>query len=97
MAREARARRWVVEQVALATRQIRRSTWIEVFGDCNINDIQSKEDIWKKNGGEIITMSPDESKRYIDAVSPVVASILSANPKVKEDYEALLAAAKRYR
>jgi hypothetical protein len=42
-------------------------------------------------------MSPDESKRYIDAVSPVVASILSANPKVKEDYEALLAAAKRYR
>jgi TRAP-type transport system periplasmic protein len=69
----------------------------EVFGDWNINDIQSKEDIWKKNGGEVITMSPDESKRYIDAVSPVAASILSANPKVKEDYEALLAAAKRYR
>ena len=29
--------------------------------------------------------------------SPVAASILSANPKVKEDYEALLAAAKSYR
>ena len=69
----------------------------EVFGEWNINDIQSKEDIWKKNGGEIITMSPDESKRYIDAVSPVAASILSANPKVKEDYEALLATAKRHR
>jgi hypothetical protein len=63
----------------------------------NISDIRSKEDIWKKNGGEVITMSPDESKRYIDAVSPVATSILSANPKVKEDYEALLVAAKRYR
>jgi hypothetical protein len=30
-------------------------------------------------------------------VTPVVASILSANPKVKDDYEALLAAAKKYR
>ena len=42
-------------------------------------------------------MSPEESKRYIDMVTPVVASILSANPKVKDDYEALLAAAKKYR
>ncbi len=69
----------------------------EVFGEWNINDIQSKEEAWKKNGGEIITMSPEESKRYIDTVSPAVASILSANPKVKDDYEALLAAAKKYR
>lgn len=69
----------------------------EAFGDWNMNDIERKEELWKKNGGEIITMSADESKRYIDAVSPVAASILSANPKVKEDYEALLAAAKRYR
>ena len=42
-------------------------------------------------------MSPEESKRYVDIVSPVAAAILSANPKVKEDYEALLAAAKKYR
>src|SRR5262245_3845940 len=69
----------------------------DVFGEWNINDIQSKEEAWKKNGGEIITMSPEESKRYVDAVSPVAASILAANPKVKEDYEALLAAAKKYR
>jgi len=69
----------------------------DVFGEWNINDIQSKEEAWKKNGGEIITMSPEESKRYVDTVSPVAASILAANPKVKEDYEALLAAAKKYR
>jgi TRAP-type C4-dicarboxylate transport system substrate-binding protein len=69
----------------------------EVFGDWNINDIQAKEEVWKKNGGEVITMAPAESKRYIDAVAPVTATILSANPKVKEDYEALQAAAKKYR
>ena len=67
------------------------------LGEWNINDIKGKEEIWKKNGGEIITMSPEESKRYVDMVAPVAAAILSANPKVKEDYEALLAAAKKYR
>jgi TRAP-type C4-dicarboxylate transport system substrate-binding protein len=69
----------------------------DAFGDWNINDIKSKEDIWKANGGEIITMSAEEAKRYVDTVAPVAASILSANSKVKEDYEALLAAAKSYR
>jgi TRAP-type transport system periplasmic protein len=69
----------------------------DAFGDWNINDIKSKEETWKANGGEIIMMSPDDSKRYVDLVAPVAASILSANPKVKEDYEALLAAAKSYR
>jgi TRAP-type transport system periplasmic protein len=69
----------------------------DAFGDWNINDIKSKEEVWKQNGGEVITMSPEESKRYIDTVAPVAASILSANPKVKEDYDALLAAAKQYR
>ncbi len=69
----------------------------EAFSDWNINDIKSKEEIWKKNGGEVITMSAEESKRYVDAVSPVVETILSANPKVKDDYAALLEAAKKYR
>lgn len=69
----------------------------EVFGEWDLNDIKAKEDAWKKNGGEIITMSPEESKRYVDTVSPVAAAILAANPKVKEDYEALLATAKKYK
>jgi C4-dicarboxylate-binding protein DctP len=68
-----------------------------LFADYNVADIKAKEEIWKKNGGEIITMSPEESKRYVDLVTPVTAQLLSANPKVKEDYEALLAAAKKYR
>src|SRR5437660_8634809 len=68
-----------------------------LFSDYNIADIKTKEEIWRKNGGEVITMSPEESKRYVDMVTPVAASILSANPKIKDDYEALLAAAKKYR
>ena len=47
--------------------------------------------------GEVIAMAPEEAKRYLDLVAPVAASVLSANPKVKDDYEALLAAAKKYR
>jgi C4-dicarboxylate-binding protein DctP len=69
----------------------------EVFGEWDLNDIKAKEETWKKSGGEIITMSPEESKRYIDMVSPVAASLLAANPKVKQDYEALLATAKKYK
>src|SRR6266446_2674235 len=92
-------RRWLKslgpELEAIVREESRKAE--ELFGELNINDIQSKEQIWKNNGGEVIAMSSGESKRYIDAVSPVAASILSANPKVKEDYEALLATAKRYR
>jgi TRAP-type transport system periplasmic protein len=69
----------------------------DIWAEWNLDDIKAKEEAWKKNGGEIITMSPEESKRYIDTVSPVAASILAANPKVKDDHEALLAAVKKYR
>lgn len=69
----------------------------ETWAEWNLNDIKDKEETWKKNGGEIITLSPDESKRYVDTVTPVAASILAANPKVKEDFEALLAAVAKYR
>jgi C4-dicarboxylate-binding protein DctP len=68
-----------------------------LFSDWNVADIKRAEEVWKKNGGEIVTLSPDETKRYLDTVTPVASAILSANPKVKEDYQALLAAAAKYR
>lgn len=68
-----------------------------LFSDWNVADIKRAEGVWRENGGEIITLPPAEAKRYIDLVTPVTASILSANPKIKEDYAALLAAAKKYR
>jgi TRAP-type C4-dicarboxylate transport system substrate-binding protein len=68
-----------------------------LFSDWNVADIKRAEEVWKKNGGEMVTLPPAEAKRYVDLVAPVATSILSANPKVKEDYEALLAAAAKYR
>ncbi len=68
-----------------------------VFAEPNVIDIKRNEDIWRQNGGEVIRMSPAEEKRYVDLVTPVTAQLLSANPRVKEDYEALLAASKKYR
>jgi TRAP-type transport system periplasmic protein len=68
-----------------------------LFSDWNIADIKRAEEVWRKNGGEIITLPPAEAKRYIDTVTPVATTLLSANPKVKDDYQALLAAATKYR
>jgi TRAP-type C4-dicarboxylate transport system substrate-binding protein len=68
-----------------------------LFADWNIADIKRAEDVWRKNGGEMVTLPPAEAKRYIDLVTPVATALLSANPRIKEDYEALLAAAVKYR
>jgi TRAP-type C4-dicarboxylate transport system substrate-binding protein len=68
-----------------------------LFSDWNVADIKRAEEVWKKNGGEMVTLPPAEAKRYIELVTPVANSILSANPKVKADYDALLAAASKYR
>jgi C4-dicarboxylate-binding protein DctP len=68
-----------------------------LFAEPNVADIKRNEALWRQNGGEIVRMSPAEEKRYVDLVTPVTAQLLSANPRVKEDYEALLAASKKYR
>src|SRR5262249_10904878 len=53
-----------------------------LFSDWNVNDIKRNEEIWKKNGGEMVTLPTAEAKRYIELVTPVANSILSANPKI---------------
>jgi TRAP-type C4-dicarboxylate transport system substrate-binding protein len=68
-----------------------------VYADWNVQDNKRGEDLWKKNGGEMINMAPAEAKRYLDVVAPAANSILSANVKVKEDYDAFLAVGKKYR
>jgi TRAP-type transport system periplasmic protein len=69
----------------------------KLFLDWNIADIKRNEDLWRKNGGEIITMPEAEAKKYADLVTPVAASIVAGNPRVKADYDFLIAAAKKYR
>jgi C4-dicarboxylate-binding protein DctP len=68
-----------------------------VFTDWNYADIKRHEESWKRNGGEIVTLPPAETKKYVDTVTPVAAQVLSASSKIKEDYEAFLAAAAKYR
>jgi C4-dicarboxylate-binding protein DctP len=68
-----------------------------LFVDWNLNNIKNGEEIWRKNGGEIITLPEAEAKRYLDLVAPTAAQVLSVNPKTKEDYAAFLAAAKAAR
>jgi C4-dicarboxylate-binding protein DctP len=68
-----------------------------LFVDWNLNNIKNGEEIWRKNGGEIITLSEAEAKRYLDLVAPTAAQVLSVNPRIKQDYEAFLAAAKAAR
>ena len=68
-----------------------------LFSDWNVADIKRAEEVWRKNGGDIITLPPAEAKRYVETVTPVATTLLSANPKVKDDYQALLAAATKYR
>jgi TRAP-type C4-dicarboxylate transport system substrate-binding protein len=67
------------------------------YADWNVQENKRGEEAWRKNGGEIIILPPAEAKRYLDAVEPISNQILSANPKIKEDHEALLAAGKKYR
>jgi C4-dicarboxylate-binding protein DctP len=67
------------------------------YGDWNIEDNKRGEDIWKRNGGEVIHMPPAEAQRYLEIVSTAAAQVLSNNPRVKADYDALIAAAQKYR
>jgi TRAP-type C4-dicarboxylate transport system substrate-binding protein len=62
-----------------------------------IADAQHARDVWAKNGGENIDMAPQDAEAYLAEVSEVGRSILSKNPKAYADYEALLAASKKYK
>jgi C4-dicarboxylate-binding protein DctP len=68
-----------------------------LFGTWGIDDIKRIRATWEKNGGETIFLPPAEAKAYLDQVTSVIPAIVSANPKVKEDYEAFVAAAKKHR
>ena len=60
-------------------------------------DLTRVRALWQANGGERIIMSPAEQKRYIAEATSVLPPLLAVNPKVKEDYDAIVATAKKYR
>jgi TRAP-type C4-dicarboxylate transport system substrate-binding protein len=60
-------------------------------------DVKRGREVWLKNGGENIEMSPGDAQKYLDDVVSASTPILSQNPKVLADYEAFLATAKKQR
>lgn len=68
-----------------------------LFSTWGVDEVGRIRQTWEKNGGVWITFPKADADRYLQEVNSVIQPIVSANPKMKEDYEALLAAAKKYR
>jgi TRAP-type C4-dicarboxylate transport system substrate-binding protein len=68
-----------------------------LFLTYGIEDLARIRQTWEKNGGEVIMFSPEQAKLYVQEVSSVVPSIVARSSKMKEDYEALLRVAQKYR
>jgi C4-dicarboxylate-binding protein DctP len=62
-----------------------------------VADVNKLRGAWQKNGGQIIELPAPEAKRYLELTTSPLPSILASNPQLKEDYEALKAAANRNR
>ena len=69
----------------------------EIFAKGAVADVGRIRGAWEKNGGETIVLPSTEAKRYLDQATSVLPAILAANPQLKEDYEAIQAAAKKHR
>ncbi len=68
-----------------------------LFSTRGVDDAEKDRKVWEQNGGQSIVFSPVEAKRYLDDVTSVLPAIIGANAQLKEDYEAVLAAARRHR
>ena len=61
------------------------------------DDVERAKKNWTSNGGELISLSPAEQKRFVGDVTQVTETILAGQPQVKAEYDALKAAAARTR
>jgi len=60
-------------------------------------DVERAKKTWTSNGGEIITLSAADQKRFVEDVTKVTESIVAGQPAIKAEYDALRAAAQRHR
>jgi C4-dicarboxylate-binding protein DctP len=68
-----------------------------LFTTWGIDDVGRVEKTWQQHGGQLIKLSPADSDRFLTESVAAAAPILNANPKIREDYQAILAAAKKLR
>jgi C4-dicarboxylate-binding protein DctP len=68
-----------------------------VFSTWGVEDVERGRKVWAQNGGENIFMPPAEAKRYLEETTSVLPGLLAASPQLREDYDALLAAARKHK
>ena len=68
-----------------------------LFSTWGVNDLERIRKVWVANGGDVLTLPAADSRKYVHDVTSVVEPILAKNPQLKEDYQAFLEAAKKYR
>ncbi len=68
-----------------------------LFSTWGVEDLKRIRSSWESHGGRTIELPAAEAKRYLEETTSVLPPILAANPQLKEDYEALVAAARKYR
>jgi C4-dicarboxylate-binding protein DctP len=69
----------------------------ELFAAGAVADVGRIRGVWEKNGGETIVLAPAEAKRYLDQATSALPAVLAADRQLREDYDALVAAANRHR
>lgn len=62
-----------------------------------VADLDRASKAWQSNGAQVLTLNAADAAKYVEESRAAVAPILAKQPRVKEDYDALLEAAKRLR
>jgi len=68
-----------------------------VFSTRGPEDAERDRRTWEQNGGQSFFLPPADAHRYVEDVTAVLPAILAGNAQLKEDYDAITAAAKRNR
>ena len=68
-----------------------------VFSTFGVEDVEKTREIWVKSGGEAITLPPAEAEAYLANVTSAIPAVLAKDAQMKLDYEAMMAAGKKYR
>ena len=66
-----------------------------IFGTWGVEDVEKSRKVWEQHGGQNIHLRAQEAQRYVELTTSVLPGVLAANPQLKEDYEALSAAARK--
>ena len=68
-----------------------------IFVNGAVADVNRLRGAWQKNGGEVIQLPAPEASRFLAQATSALPAILAASPQLKEDYDALVAAARKHK